>query len=287
MNSGQPFAESDPSVSPWKPWSHETTRARPVAARPSLSAASTASVPLLVKRQRSIRPPAMPIELLGEQAGQERRPHREHPRRVEPERLDERGADARVVAADVVHPEPAEHVEIAVAVGVEEVRALGARPRAVEADRLEDARELRVDRARPEVEILAAAGLEQLRDAELAIAIDSRWSGVNGRIGGGCRPRRALARLAVVASAVSPRGGGTGACSTRPPLERSYLTVRVPDIPFVLVLADRRVEVILARLEREDRGGRPLADRERGAVFEFAILEADVVLRRRLVGEDE
>src|SRR5438094_383136 len=61
VNSGQPFAESAPSVRPWKPWSHETTRVRFVAARPSLSAASTASVPLLVKRQRSIRPPASPI----------------------------------------------------------------------------------------------------------------------------------------------------------------------------------------------------------------------------------
>ena len=120
------------------------------------------------REEAALDPPAGEADqLLGEQAGQERRPHREHPRRVERERLDERGADARVVAADVVHPEAAEHVEVAVAVGVEEVRALGARPRAVEADRLEDAGELRVDRARPEVEILTAAGLEQLREAEL------------------------------------------------------------------------------------------------------------------------
>ena len=61
VNSGQPFAESAPSVRPWKPWSHETTRVRFVAARPSFSAASTASAPELVKRQRSIRPPARPI----------------------------------------------------------------------------------------------------------------------------------------------------------------------------------------------------------------------------------
>ena len=55
VNSGLPFAESEPSVSPWKPWSRESTRVRFVAARPSLSAASIASVPVLVKRQRSRR----------------------------------------------------------------------------------------------------------------------------------------------------------------------------------------------------------------------------------------
>jgi len=49
VNSGQPFAESAPSVRPWKPWSQETTRVRFVAARPSFSAASTASVPEFVR----------------------------------------------------------------------------------------------------------------------------------------------------------------------------------------------------------------------------------------------
>jgi hypothetical protein len=165
VNSRQPFAESEPSVRPWKPWSHETTRVRFVAAElerrfDRLGAAA--------REEAAFDAPAGDTDqLLGEQAGQERRPHREHPRRVERERLDERGADARVVAADVVHPEPAEHVEVAVALLVEQVRALGARPRAVEADRPQHAGELRVDRARPQVEILAAAGLEQLPDAEL------------------------------------------------------------------------------------------------------------------------
>ena len=55
MNSGLPFAESEPSVNPWNAWSTEMTRLRFVAARPSFSAASTASVPVLVNRQRSRR----------------------------------------------------------------------------------------------------------------------------------------------------------------------------------------------------------------------------------------
>ena len=92
-------------------------------------------------------------QLLGEQRRQRRGAELHRAGQVELERLDERGAHARVVAADVEHPEAAEQVEEAVAVGVPEVRALGAHPRAVEADRLEHARELRVDRARPELDV--------------------------------------------------------------------------------------------------------------------------------------
>ena len=43
-----------------------------------------------------------------------------------------------------------------------------AHPRAVEADRLEHARELRVDRARPQLEALAPTRLDELADAEAA-----------------------------------------------------------------------------------------------------------------------
>ena len=49
---GSPAAESAPSVRPWKPCSTETTRVRPVAARPILIAASIASVPELEKSTR-------------------------------------------------------------------------------------------------------------------------------------------------------------------------------------------------------------------------------------------
>ena len=101
-----------------------------------------------------------PDQSLGEQAGEERRPHREHPGRLELERFCERGADPRVVPSDAVHPEPAEQVEVARPVRVVEVRAVGARPRSVEADRAQHPHELRVDRAGPEVEILAAPRVE-------------------------------------------------------------------------------------------------------------------------------
>ena len=67
MKSGLPFAESEPSVSPWKPCSAERTRVRRVAARPSFSAASTASVPELVKSTRSSRGGVRREQLLGEQ----------------------------------------------------------------------------------------------------------------------------------------------------------------------------------------------------------------------------
>ena len=55
MNAASPLIDSDPSVSPWKACSTQTTRSRPVAARPSLIAASTDSVPLFVNS-------ALPIE---------------------------------------------------------------------------------------------------------------------------------------------------------------------------------------------------------------------------------
>ena len=109
-----------------------------------------------------------PGQGLGEQAGEQRRPQREHPRRLELEHLDKGRANPRVVPADAVHPEAAEQVEIARPVGVVEVRALGTRPGPVEADRPQDPHELRVDGAGPEVEILAAPRVEQRSEAELA-----------------------------------------------------------------------------------------------------------------------
>ena len=47
------FSDNDPMVSPWKAWSQKTSFERPVAARASLIAASTASVPELQKKTRS------------------------------------------------------------------------------------------------------------------------------------------------------------------------------------------------------------------------------------------
>src|SRR5581483_1399747 len=75
--------------------------------------------------------------------------------------FDECGADGAVVAADVVHPEAAEQVEVARPLAVVQVRAFCARPRPVEADRAQDADELWVDRARPKVEVALACTVEQ------------------------------------------------------------------------------------------------------------------------------
>jgi hypothetical protein len=76
---------------------------------------------------------------------------------IQLQRLGEHSTNPGVVAPDVEHAEAAEHVEEAGAVGVDQVRTLRARPAAVEADRLENADELRVDRARPSVGSVAAA----------------------------------------------------------------------------------------------------------------------------------
>ena len=103
----------------------------------------------------------------GEQAGKSGDAELHGAGRLQLERLDERGADARVVAADVVHPEAAQHVEEPVAVLVEEIGAVRAGPRAVESDRLQHAHELRVDRARP-ARVLVAGACEQASEVDRA-----------------------------------------------------------------------------------------------------------------------
>ena len=117
-------------------------------------------------------------ELLREERRQRRSSKLDRAGEVELERLDERGADARVVASDVEHPETAEHVEVLLAAGIPEVGALGTRPLAVEPDRLEDARELRVDRASPEIDVGAIARREQLGEAEAGHALTLTANGL-------------------------------------------------------------------------------------------------------------
>ncbi len=96
-----------------------------------------------------------PEQGFGEEARQRSGAELHGARQVELERLHERVAHARVVAADVDHPEAAEHVEVAVAFGVPQIRALRPLPGAVEIDRPQHAHELRVDVARPAVEVVA------------------------------------------------------------------------------------------------------------------------------------
>ena len=87
-------------------------------------------------------------ERLREQAREQRDPELDRAGRLELERLDERRPDARVIPPDVEHAEAPEQVQKTVAVRVVQVLPLGARPGAVEADRLEHAREPRIDGAR-------------------------------------------------------------------------------------------------------------------------------------------
>ena len=108
---------------------------------------------------------------LGERARGLRDPERDPAGELEVERLVQRRPDARVGAADVVHPEAAEHVQEAVAVRVVEVGALAAGPVPVEADRPQHAQELRVDRAPVQLELAARALLDERADAEVAHAL--------------------------------------------------------------------------------------------------------------------
>ena len=139
-----PFTESEPSVSPWKPFSTATTRGRRVAARPSLIAASTASVPVLTKRTRSVRAGATATSASASSPGRSESPSCGRLGVSSSSSSAERRAHSRVVAADVVHPEPAEPVQELRPVPVVEVGALGPRPLPVEADDLEDLDEARV-----------------------------------------------------------------------------------------------------------------------------------------------
>ena len=109
-------------------------------------------------------------ERFREQAPERVDAERELSRCVERQRFDERRSHTRVVAADVVHPEPAEPVEIPVSIGVIQVRALCPSPAPVEADRLQHPHVLRVDRTRMELERVASARLQQLRHAEVGHA---------------------------------------------------------------------------------------------------------------------
>src|SRR5437773_1897211 len=116
----------------------------------------------------------------------------ENPGRSGPKRLVNAG-----VAADVEHAEPAERVEVAVAVRVPEVGALGPRPAAVETDRPQQPHELRVDRLRVQVERLGAALLDQLAEPTHARIMARPMS----------KPRLA-GKVALVTGA--SRGGGKG-----------------------------------------------------------------------------
>ncbi len=139
-----PFADNAPSVSPWKPWTVETTRERPRRGAPELQRCLGRLGPRARKEHAGQPRGRAPEQLLREQTRQERHPELHRARVLELERLDERGPHAGVVATDVEHPEAAEDVEVAPALRVVHVLALGPRPDTVEADRAQHAHELRL-----------------------------------------------------------------------------------------------------------------------------------------------
>src|SRR5262249_13418646 len=108
---------------------------------------------------------------LCEQAGGLGDPERHTPRQLEVERLVQRRPHLLVVAADVVHPQAAGHVQEARSVYAVEIRSLSASPVAVEADRPQHAQELRVDRPAMQPELAARVLVDEPADAEVAHAL--------------------------------------------------------------------------------------------------------------------
>ena len=157
-------------MSPWKDCSVETTRDRPVAARPSLSAASTASAPELVNRTRASRAGVRLSSSSARSPGNSETPSCTDPGVSSSSVSIERRPDPGIVPPGVEHPEAPEHVEEAVPVRVVEVLPFGARPHAVEADRLQHPHELRVDPARVEVVVLTGASFQELPDHERSVS---------------------------------------------------------------------------------------------------------------------
>ncbi len=72
--------------------------------------------------------------------------------------------------AEGEHAEPGEEVEVRVALAVEEIRTFGSDPLAIEAERAEHARHLRIDVALVQRERLMAALGEQCGEIEAAAA---------------------------------------------------------------------------------------------------------------------
>lgn len=83
-------------------------------------------------------------EVLGEEPREKGDIELHQVRQLGVEHVLERPADRRMIAAEGEDSEPAQKIEIAMAVAVEEISAFGARKVGIETDRLQDARQLRV-----------------------------------------------------------------------------------------------------------------------------------------------
>src|ERR1700722_17817554 len=122
-----------------------------------------------------VRPPD---ELLGQQARKQRAVHLDHVRQVEVQCLMQRGLDRRVTAAEGVHAEAGQEVEIPLAGIVVEITALGPDVVPVESDSPERPGKLRVHVALVQGEVLAGPLRERARDIEGHAAPSTEmWAG--------------------------------------------------------------------------------------------------------------
>ena len=101
-------------------------------------------------------------QLLGQQSRQQRAVHLHHAGQVGVEGLVQRVLDHRVRATQGEDAEAAQHVEVAIAVVVEEVAALAALVETVETERRDDLGELRVEVLGVQGEVVAVSLFHQL-----------------------------------------------------------------------------------------------------------------------------
>ena len=100
-------------------------------------------------------------EALGEQAGEQGHVELHQAGELAAQHLLERAGHGRMVAPEREHAEPAQQIEIALAVGVEQMRPLGAHVVHGEAEGAQDAQQLRVEMAIEQLELVAAPFLDE------------------------------------------------------------------------------------------------------------------------------
>ena len=135
-----------------------------MAAREILIAASTASVPLLAGHHRRDRAWGTREQLLGEHTAEQRHPELGQVCRVRIHRVAHGRDRLGMVASDREHAVAAEQIEVAIALGVDQMGALPRDPALVEPERAHDPPELRIEIGVVERHLLAGAAGEDLAD---------------------------------------------------------------------------------------------------------------------------
>ena len=100
-------------------------------------------------------------EALGEQAGEQGHVELDQSGQLAAQHLLERAGHGRVVAPEREHAEPAQQIQVAVAVGIEQMRPLGTHIIHGEAEGAQDAQQLRVEMAIEQLELVAAPFLDE------------------------------------------------------------------------------------------------------------------------------